>query len=247
MPNENTKYIVIAAALPMELAGLKKRGRFGRAGIPGVEAATGTLDGRDVALVVSGIGEERAYETARAVLSSLTASAYVSVGLSGSLNEGLKPGAVVVGESVKCACNGEVFHSDAALLSAASEAIKKGAGATFGPLYASSVVVTTSADKYRLAAETGCVALDMETCGAARGAFGAGVPFMAVRVVSDGLDDDLPVDFNRFTKDGKMDWPRFMAHVLTHPGTIPPLMRLGRRSALAAGNLADALLYILIR
>jgi hypothetical protein len=53
------------------------------------------------------------------------------------------------------------------------------------------------------------------------------------------------VDFNRFTSDGSMDWYRFIFHVMTHPRTVGPLMRLGKDSRLAAVRLAGAVEKVL--
>lgn len=231
--------IVITAALPMEIAGIRRLGNFTRAALTGgLEYYRGDVQGKDAALFVSGMGEKRAYETAKAACAALQPKAYICMGLSAALKERLRPGDIVVGESVVPPEGGDAYNADAGLLSAARAALKD--TALFAPVTASRRVAWRSTDKRLIAANCPAAALDMETLGAARACAEAGVPFLAVRAISDSLHEDLPVDFNRYMKDGGMDWPRFLSHIVTHPGIIPPLMRLGRQSRLAAGNITQA-------
>jgi len=248
--------IAIACAIPMEAAGLVRAGGFGKiAGGCDIGAAgsgeitgcgvgyyRGVVHGMDVALFISGIGEQRAYETARTACGFLPLRAYISAGLSGALTEGLKPGDVVAG--TKTASGGREYHSERGLADAALEAFGGDGHVRFGNLYAASRVLARADEKKALSLACGCAAVDMESAGAARAAQEAGVPFIAIRAISDSLDEDLPVDFNRFTKDGRLDYPRLIMHIITHPGTIGPLVRLGRNSQLAADNLANALLRL---
>jgi adenosylhomocysteine nucleosidase len=85
----------------------------------------------------------------------------------------------------------------------------------------------------------------MESCGAARAASEAGVPFLAVRAVSDTVEEDLPLDFNLFMKEGGMDWARFIPFMVTHLGILPKLLNLGRNTGVASRNLAGAFSGIL--
>ncbi len=242
----NKNLIIITAALPMEIAGIRRLGNFTRAALPNVqEYYRGDVRGKDAALFVSGMGETRAYGTAKAACEALQPSAYISVGLSAALKERLRPGDIVVGESVVPPEVSDAYNADAGLLSAAREALKD--TVLFAPVTASRRVAWRSTDKRLIAANCPAAALDMETLGAARACSEAGVPFLAVRAISDSLDEDLPVDFNRYTKDGGMDWPRFLYHIVIHPGVIPPLMRLGRQSRLAAKNLSTAVDKVLAR
>ena len=231
--------IIITAALPMEIAGIKALGNFTKAALPGgVEYYSGGVRDKDVALFVSGMGEERAYKAAKAACAELRPVAYICIGLSTALEERIGPGGVVVGESAISPDRSVTYPADASLLSTARAALED--AATFAPLTASLRVAWRSVDKRLIAAHCPAAALDMESFGAAKACAEAGVPFLAVRAISDSLDEDLPVDFNLFSSGGGMDWPHFFFYIVTHPGVIPPLMRLGRNSRLAARNLTDA-------
>src|SRR5205807_1383048 len=85
------------------------------------------------------------------------------------------------------------------------------------------------------------IGLDMETYAIARAAVTAGVPWHAIRAVTDGIDDDLPIDFRHFTNGrGEIDRSNLAVWVALRPWKIPSFIRLGARSALAARNLALA-------
>ena len=232
--------VVVAGAFPRELKHIRALGRFSKVSKGGIHFEQGVIRGMDVALVVSGAGDARAYSAAREAVRSLSPTAYISVGLSGGLAGGLKPGEVVLGESTGFA-TGKRYQADKAVLDRVIAAV----ACRVGPLLASERVIVTAAQKRAAGAATMCMAVDMETCGAARAASEAGVPFLAIRAISDTVDEDLPVDFNRFMKDGGMDWARFIPFMVTHPGVLPKLLSLGRKSAAASRSLAVAFSGIL--
>src|SRR4029077_345095 len=69
-----------------------------------------------------------------------------------------------------------------------------------------------------------------------------GVPVVAIRAISDGVDEDLPLDMNRiFADDGQVSIPRVLGQVVRHPESIPSLVRLGQQSKKAAESLAQFL------
>jgi adenosylhomocysteine nucleosidase len=232
--------VVVAGAFPLELKHIRALGRFSKVKKGGIRLDMGVIRGMDVALVVSGAGDKRAYSTAREAIGLLSPKAYVSVGLSGGLERGLQASDVVLGESTGF-LGGTRYKADKAVMG------RLLAGNTFktGPLLVSETVITTAAGKREAAKASGCIAVDMESCGAARAASEAGVPFLAIRAVSDTAEEDLVVDFNRFMKDGGMDWARFIPFMVAHPGVMPKLLILGRKSVLASKNLAGAFSDIL--
>jgi len=92
----------------------------------------------------------------------------------------------------------------------------------------------------RAVAPIGPVAVDLETAAYARVAAGRGVPYAVVRAISDGADEELPLDFERYRRpDGTLDRARVLRHALGHPATLAPLWRLKRRMDLCSQRLAD--------
>jgi adenosylhomocysteine nucleosidase len=227
--------LIFAGAFPFEIAGIRKRGNFRRAGHGYFE---GEIGGSPAVLAVSGIGEERAYKTAKEILGLFPdALAYVSVGLSASLVPELSPGDIVGASEIVTASSPFNTHPcDPGLIEDVSKINFR-----TGKFAAASKTVITSLEKREIARASGAIALDMESGGAARGSIEAGVPFISIRAISDGLDEDLPADFNLLMPEGKMRWGRFIVYFMTRPAKIAPLMRLGRNSRLARERLGDAI------
>ena len=79
----------------------------------------------------------------------------------------------------------------------------------------------------------------METEAAARVAQAQGVPWAAIRSISDRAAESLPLDFNRLRgPDGDLSMIRVALAALARPTSIPGLLRLGQNTAVAAENLA---------
>lgn len=83
------------------------------------------------------------------------------------------------------------------------------------------------------------LAVEMETAAVARVAIENGVPWAAVRAVSDTAMESLPLDFNRLrTTDGDLPVSRVALAAIINPRSIPGLIRLGGNTAAASRSLA---------
>jgi adenosylhomocysteine nucleosidase len=201
----------------------------------------GLFAGRAMLLAKSGMGGQRAARAAGALLAEKPACLIIA-GFAGALHSRLRPGEVVRAEWVAAAeTPGQRCSPNASLLEKA--ALLPGLSSVNGGLVSVPYVLTTAADKARLAERVpDAVLLDMETAAAAQAAEMAGVPWLSLRAVTDGLADDLPFDFNAMSgADGEASVGRVALAALTHPAKIPALLRLGSRAALAARTLADFL------
>jgi nucleoside phosphorylase len=170
-------------------------------------------------------------------------------GFAGGLAPAAEAGDLVLATSVLHSTGGDspAPTPDPDLLALATSLAIPGVAIRSGPLLTYDRIVTTSVEKRGLAQASGALAVDMETLGAIGVAQDRGVPWLAVRAVSDSVDDDFPLDFNLIADaNGDVDRGRVVRAALAHPRSIPGLIRLGRRSALAAGNLA-AFLESLLR
>jgi adenosylhomocysteine nucleosidase len=97
-------------------------------------------------------------------------------------------------------------------------------------------------EKARVFRETGAAAVDMETDTIAAACAAANIPFTAIRAISDPAETALPVSFAAWF-DLKKQRPRplgLLAHLVRHPGRIPPFIRFLRNLSRAAENLATA-------
>lgn len=145
----------------------------------------------------------------------------VSFGLAGGLNPAVRPGAVIVPETVLA--GGAVFHADAALAA-------RFGGFAGGPLLAGTKIVASAADKARMHAATGADAVDLESGAVAR----AGLPFAVVRAICDPAERTLPpAAMIPLRRGGGVDLGRILLSVARRPGQIPGLIGLGRDAAVA--------------
>lgn len=159
-------HLLICTALGVEARALRR-------GLPG--------DLRDVTVVRTGMGPERAQRTV-ALLPAFSALAVAGFG--GALDDGLKPGDVLVASDIRF--GDRVLPCPAAGL-LAEELTRAGIRARFGPLVTSDHVVT--GPERRWLAGTGARAVDMEAGPLAIAA--GGRPFVAARVIVDTPDHPL--------------------------------------------------------
>jgi adenosylhomocysteine nucleosidase len=183
-------------------------------------------DGRWIA-VCAGIGADRATRAFEAAERHAAIDAVCSVGWAGSLDRRFGPGSVVGASFVVDAQTGERY-----------EAAHWVEGM---PILVSTDGVAGMAEKSRLAATYGAGIVDMEAATVARLALAKGIPLYVMKAISDAVDAQLP-DFSGFMDEaGQLRMPRFLAHVAVRPAMWGSLLRLGRHSSKAAGNLAESL------
>ena len=113
-------------------------------------------------------------------------------------------------------------------------------------IHTTAAMVSTARAKAELFASTGAAAVDMETGIVEQWAREQGIAFVAVRAISDAARQEI--DPRVLTLVDQWGRPRLAAvagSLLRRPWLVPPLIRLGRDSALAAQKLGMAVREIL--
>jgi nucleoside phosphorylase len=128
-------------------------------------------------IVAGGIGAKAAERAARL----MDCSALISTGYAGGLAAPAVRGVIVVDTA------STVF--DYALPQSAR-----------GRIADSQTMVATPTARAKLAAATGAIAVDMESAAIARVAGERGIPFAAIRVITDGPDDTIVIDWDRYRR-----------------------------------------------
>jgi adenosylhomocysteine nucleosidase len=101
-------------------------------------------------------------------------------------------------------------------------------------------IVRSSAEKSSLGAEAEIVEMESYEVLSEAGAWGA--RGIAIRAVSDEVNETLPIDFSKtITEEGDVSYWRVLREVAKHPGAMPGLIRFGRNSRDAARKLAEYL------
>jgi adenosylhomocysteine nucleosidase len=162
-----------------------------------------------------------AEEQALAAALSAGGAGVLSFGIAGGLAAGLKPGDIVLADSVvseddRFACDSAWLQRLAAQLPTAKRA----------PLFGAAAPVATTEDKLRLATRTGAVAVDMESQIAAGWARHYGAPLAVLRIVADSVERTLPpAALVGMRPDGSTDIGAVLRSLAAAPGQMPALIR----------------------
>jgi hopanoid-associated phosphorylase len=166
----------------------------------------------------------------RALLATLDSSTFrgvISFGVAGGLDPSLKSGDVVVAT--------EVLSGDTRFLAGlalneemiASAALRR-RRVVRGGLAGVEQVIAATASKAALHSETGAAAVDMESHIAAAYAASAGIPFAALRVISDPATRALPALAKSAIKpNGDIDLRKILRGVARNPRTLRALVSTG--------------------
>jgi len=158
----------------------------------------------------------------------------ISFGIAGGLDPDLPVGGVIL--------SGEVIADDGhwradGALDRHIAWLAREIGAITGPVLGAGRIIATADDKARARAETGALAVDLESAIVARAAVAAGIPFLVLRAVADPASRRLPAAaLAPLRSDGKPSVSRVLASVLGRPRQLPELFTVARetRAALAA-------------
>lgn len=182
---------------------------------------------------VSGVGDARAEQTACRLIER-GARALVSWGVAAGLDPNLSPGTVILPDAVVCA-DGSKFGVDLGWRDRLLERVHGRIVTSTLPLYQSGSMITTSGEKRAISERFGAGSADMESAAVARVARTHGMPWIAVRVVIDGADQDLPAAISIAMGDeGRLRVGSVLGFIF-RPGLWRPLMAMGRNGA-AAGR-----------
>jgi len=224
--------LVIIAALPRELALLARDLSATRIGdSDGVLLQSATLGSNQgsVLLATAGMGAQRVALAVAAALAHGPINTLLSVGFAGACDPALNPGDVVEASLVIDSRSGERFQTDATL-----EWTPSG-------ILVTSAQIAGIAEKRRLRETYNAAAVDMEAATVARLARAHGIPFGALKAISDEHDVDL-TQLSKFANArGQFRTSAFALHTLLRPQQWRATTSLGRNSKSALHNLTSAL------
>jgi adenosylhomocysteine nucleosidase len=148
----------------------------------------GVLDGRQVVVVESGIGPAAAARATKAAINFYKPRWVVSAGFAAALDENLRRGHVLLADEVASPDGRKLdvgLKLDPAILAATK-------GLHVGRLLSIDKLIRKPAERRQLYQEHAALACDMETLAVAEACREAGVRLLAVRIISDAVDDELP-------------------------------------------------------
>lgn len=186
-------------------------------------------------VAVTGMGlEAAAGGTARLIAAG--AAALASFGMAGGVDPRLPAGCLFLPQTVSSP-EGAQFACDAQWHAQLCGAL--GGAVTQGLLATVRAPLTSAAAKAAQHAASGARAVDMESSAVAELARRHALPFVAVRVIIDDAQAQLPAAIAVATgADGQVAAWRVGAHLLRHPGELSAVLRLARAYSAANASLA---------
>lgn len=210
------------------------------------QTATWYMGCLQVIAAVGGIGRRRCAEATNKIIDH-GATSVISAGFAAALDARAHVGDVYVVNRVKTYPeNGcEPLNSNPGLISLISPRQRSDFVLRHSDLVTTDRVIIHSEEKHSIFRETGAAALDMESYAAARVCQERGVPFLAIKSISDTACQDLPIEILTLLS---MNDPLGKGLLLAgKPKLWLPLMRLRGQSRRATENLGECLGMMLLR
>jgi nucleoside phosphorylase len=188
-----------------------------------------------VRLALIGIGARRLDAVIGRALDG-GADVIVGAGVSGGLQDRLKPGDVLVAHQALCERDGRTARADDRLIAVAASC-----GARIVETFLTTDhIVRGAARKRELGSRA--AAVDMESVAILDLATERRIPGIAVRVVGDEVDAELPLDFESSIRpDGTIRVVTLLAQAVAHPRDWLALLAFGRAHRRALDGLAGFL------
>ncbi|MBS0210342.1 MAG: nucleoside phosphorylase [Planctomycetes bacterium] len=205
----------------------------------GFKVRTGTLAGRQLALVEAGVGPRAAERGTRALLMGHRPDWVISAGFSGALQASAKRGDIVLAQNI-VTTDGARLNID---LKVDADWLARTPGCHAGQILMTDQVVATPADKRALGERHQALCVDMESFVVAEVCRQARQRCLAVRVISDTVDDALPADVAQLAscKTGARRAGAALAALWRRPGAGKDMLRLQQQAIEASDRLATFL------
>ena len=229
--------ILVTFAVDAEFAPWRKLRHFEEVRDGDVTLQRAQVGRAQVDFVITGMGVENAMRAVDSVMAMKTPYQFcVSAGFAGGLSDNDSIGDILVAEGVQQLGKSKTLMCSRNLVYAA-----RGDGAKQIKLFLTSDhVVRTVEEKKQLAPFAGAV--EMEGFGIASVAQAHRLPMVAIRVISDTTERDMPIRIDTMVDDkGRVSVGGVVRQVVRHPLQLPALIRLGRESRTAAEALANFL------
>ena len=238
------------AAMSQEIRPFLRRvGKWERVALGAFPSYRFRLFDRECVLVQCGIGLKRATEATHALTAATKPQLLVSFGVAGAVQNDLRVGDVVFVQAACLLDNGLPGQvQPLALWCAAAQQATTQALQPRGARCVTGTAITTpgSQSVHLQPKQLAQPVLEMETMGVARVAAEQAIPLLALRAVSDIVDDAVAFDLGEFfDADSNLRPGKIARAILRRPHILPQFLRLARNTDRAAENAAIALVAAL--
>jgi len=205
----------------------------------GFVALRGKLAGRSVVVIRSGAGAEAAARATEALIAGHRPGWVVSAGFSGGLTPELGRHDLLMADSLADTAGRRL----AIELKVDPAELARAPGVHVGRLLTADRVVRLPSDKRSLGEQHDALAVDMESFAVAEACRRRRVRFLAVRIIGDAVDDELPPDVQRLVQQ-KTTAARLgaaLGAIWRHPASFKEMYRLKEDSLVASDRLGTFL------
>jgi len=223
-------HTAFVCAMPMELEPLTRKLDLHEGSVGDLPVHTGTLRGRPVVGIVTGMGTELATAGTTQLLDAVTVQRVVVVGITGAVENDTPIGTLVLPALVVNGVTGAEYHPT-----------PLGGGEPAGTMWTTDTLITDVEEIAKLRAR-GVVSLDMETAAIADVCERRDIPWSVFRVISDratdgSVDEEI---FRLSNQDGSPDTAAIERYFAEHPERIEAMARLAEGALLATEAAAEA-------
>jgi nucleoside phosphorylase len=232
MPAASDGPIAFVFAMPIELAPLVRTLSLTETEVQGLPMHTGSVDGRPVVAIVTGMGTELASAGIRRLLDAVPVRWVLVVGITGALESETPIGTLMNPELVVNSETGKQFRP-APLVE----------GTPAGTMWTTNGLTTQARDLEALRAQ-GVISLDMETAAIAELCDERDIPWSVFRTISDRANDGTVDEevFRLSNQDGTPNPEAIERYIAEHPERVSQLARMAEDAKLATHNAVDAAL-----
>lgn len=162
----------------------------------GLTVRQGRVRDRNVVVVISGVGQLAAARATQALIAGHRPSWVVSAGFAGGLDPQLRKGDILMADSLVNS-DGRRLAMD---LKIDPQTIAANKRLHIGPCAASDTILHRPSDKEALGRRSGALAVDMESWVVGDVCRQAKTRFLAIRVISDAVGDELPIEVETLSR-----------------------------------------------
>lgn len=234
--------IAVVFALAIEAGGLVDlMDSVTSARAEGFVARRGTLKGRHILLIESGPGASRAARATETLIDAHRPSWVISAGFAGGLQPELKRHDIVMADGVS-STDGRRLAIDLRV-----DPTELSQGVHVGRLLSVDEVVRLPDEKQALGKQHDAIAVDLETFATAEVCQQRQTRLLAVRILTDGMDEQLPADIQQLT-----DQPSTLARlgaavgaIWHRPSSVKDMMALKENALVGSDRLAKFLVGVI--
>ena len=241
------KITAILAAVSEETAGIKhlmniaNRIRLGKS-----EAWLGKWQGKNIVLVRTGVGKQRAAEAVLKTIEQFSPDRLLSIGYAGGLVSELQVSDLIIAERVVDVESSAEFLPDQQWLQLAQNiSVSENYKVISGKLVTANKVIHSPLDKKEFGERLSAHAVEMETSAIAKVAMDKNLPFLSVRAISDSVEQEILDSSSFLRRDGEISKLKAGWYVLTHPSSIASALSLRSQTQLATRTMTEFVLHLL--